>query len=249
MGKPVRRNYPRKTYTDKLYRRFSQITGVPVRKLIPEKKAFFRHDVGFYYPNTHEIETSRKKNRYTENHEMRHALQALSNPVVAGLYKKSNVTKDIKAIAKLKKITNFHRKWAEATNTDPDKSAFTEAFSDMGSIKNSSVALPFFFLYKPLALAYAYYLPQYISQIKRHTNVRKIYKNHGEDGVLLLWVAPPKKLDALEIPKWEKQMVKKGYLKEKGGMAKKGLQYFRRKLQSATIWQRLKEMEERRIAK
>jgi hypothetical protein len=257
---PVKaRAYKKRNYTERLFKRFSEITGVPLKQLKPKKIAD-RNISGIYDSRTHEYHQGimgKKRlktlfGRHVEEHELRHGLQNLSmkeNLLADRKVMKVQKLKLLQFLKWLKKDSSWTRKWIEATNSDPQAFMAIQAFGDMGAIKAgllgaasvNVLAHPFLSF-----VAYAYLLPQYITQTKRHSNVRKLIKKHGEDGILLLWVAPPKKQDALQITKWEKEMVKKGYLKEDGGMTKKGLQYFRRHLQPAAIWKKLKELEYKR---
>ncbi len=241
--------YPKRNYTTRLFKRFSQITGVPIKKLKP-KRIYGKTINPEYSHITHSIDLPKKNTRKWEiNHEKRHALQTLSYHYKT---EKSQKIKPVTRIKKLIKRAKTREKWIEPTNADPAKSKFNEAVRNINSpvplISVSAAGTILLSTGNPYLAAAPLigFFPKYFAQLRRQTKVRKLIKNHGEDGMLLLWVSPPKKLNALKIPKWEKSMVKNGYLKKQGGLTRKGLQYFRRKLQTATVWNRLRKMEKAR---
>ncbi|MFH1663313.1 MAG: hypothetical protein ABH986_00610 [archaeon] len=209
MKKPVRR----KTYTDRLFRRFSQIAGVPVKNLMPRKYKNFVNYFGYYDPASHAVHLT--GNQKLDEHEIRHGLQNLIMFPDGNRYQKNPKIEKQKIKERRKMRSNF----TEPTNASPEETADTAI--------NRSLHLD--------------------SKKEGYASTLQLIKSHGEDATLLLWASPPEKRTATQIPAWEKEMMQKGYLKPEGGMTKKGLQYFRRKLQTATVWKRLKEIEETRI--
>lgn len=249
-AKPKRKQ-PKRDYTARLFKRFSEITGIPVRALTPEKKVNFIPAAAHYAPDTHTVYEESffpGINKRMNKHELRHGIQNLLNPDFSKRPKEIGNPKTWTELAKaLKTNTELKRKWIEITNAQPKNLGILDSLNSMGFIKMSMMISPLY--YSPMIYSYIYLLPQYLTQIKRNANTKRIIKKYGEDGILLLWAAPPKKLDALQIPNWEKQMIQKGYLKENKGLTKKGLQYFRKHLQTQAIWKRLAKFKEERQKK
>jgi hypothetical protein len=200
--------------THKLYKRFSQIAGVPLFELYPVRGGEIGYNAGQYNSGAHII-SAWPKHRFIWEHELRHGLWNLASP---------KERKSGKGQSSLK--------WIEPTNADPRENRIYEAMRNIFSAMGL----------KGLALA-PVYCP---AQVLRQTFVRRLISIHGIDGLLLLWIAPPKKIDALSIPLWRKIMVEKGYLAPKAGLTKKGLAYVRENLAASTIFQKLSEMEKYR---
>jgi len=76
--------------------------------------------------------------------------------------------------------------------------------------------------------------------------VKKIFDRHGQDGIILFLVKPPKTFGAAETLWWERKMRKQGYLKDKGGITEKGLGLLRTEMPRQKILVRIKRMEENR---
>ncbi len=210
MKKPVKRN---KTYTDRLFKRFSQITGVPIKDLMPTKQKNFTNFFGYYDAFSHTAHLTGDKK--LDEHEIRHGIQNLIM-----FPDRSSQLKN----QRIKAYRDRRDDWIEPTNIDPEETLET-------SIKRSP------------AISREISFSQ-ISKKELYESILRLTKAHGQDATLLLWALPPKKRNATQIIEWEKQMVQKGYLKEKGGMTKKGLQFFRKNLQAATIWKKLKKIRE-----
>lgn len=77
----------------------------------------------------------------------------------------------------------------------------------------------------------------------RQALVKKFYRKHGVDGLLMLYAFPPKKSDLLRLPWYEKRMIEKWFLKPQGGFTEKGLRFFKRKVNM----KKLNELTERGI--
>lgn len=244
----------------RLFKRFSQITGVPLKEIYPRienptHREFSKTTVIGGYDNSRHIVQYRHKRpaKHVKEHEERHALQVLSNPSITQKFRrkyKALMEKKGTILDFMRDYIRFdneaektRRVWIEPTNVEPKiKEIPSRALSNMSdefikSIEDSKLAD---------RLRRALENREYREQIVRHISVRRIFQRHEEDGLLLLWVAPPKKLDALEIEHWEKEMVQNEYLLPRGGLTKKGLRYWREHLQPQAIWQFLKEAKERR---
>ncbi|GEM_PF-6135678 len=80
--------------------------------------------------------------------------------------------------------------------------------------------------------------------------VNTLIVKHGEDALLLLWVCPPRNKtgapDVWMLPSWYDQILSQGILKQTGGFTRKGLQFFRERVQSQLIFERLQEAEQTR---
>lgn len=59
---------------------------------------------------------------------------------------------------------------------------------------------------------------------------RGYYKRHGVDGLIILFTDPPKKWQLKNLSAKEKEFIEKGYLKERGGLTKKGMQFIRERI-------------------
>ncbi len=246
----------RRIKNQKLFKRFSQITGIPLKNVYPIETKKVRFDAaGIYRPSTHTVGIRKKDMVYAQNfireHEQRHGLHYLADQRYYSMLAKFILEREpkvifwlthpklyFKALLELKKTFSRKRKLEEPTVTAGEGYMLIEPIRELGIVKIALAAgLPF--------LAF-YLFPQYIAQVRRHVFIRELIQKHGEDGLLLLWVAPPKKQDALHVRAWEKKMVENCYLKEKGGLTKKGLKYWREHLQPQSIWQKLAEAEKER---
>lgn len=197
----------------RLFKRFSQITGIPVKSLRPHRSVYRPPwSRGVYNADKHTFSSTRDK--FVEQHEERHAIQNMANLRLHPKRKRMSI-KDSQRISDA---------WIEPTNTDHLEKLLTWTLirSRYRSFRDK------------------------INYIVRRTFVKGVIKHHGEDGLLLLWAAPPKKLDALYVRSWEKQMVNNGYLQPNGGFTRKGLQYWREHVQAQAIWQFLKKAEQER---
>ncbi|MCX6802084.1 MAG: hypothetical protein NT067_03130 [Candidatus Diapherotrites archaeon] len=67
------------------------------------------------------------------------------------------------------------------------------------------------------------------------------FRRHGVDGLILIFVNPPKDFKASKMFKWEREMVAKGYLLKKGGMTRKGMQLARSLQPREMIFKRAKQ--------
>jgi len=241
----------------RLYKRFSEITGVPLRELYPEREAKPKKSLlaaGYYDRITHTIGIKRFA-LWAIEEELRHALQNLADQRQRKNFErflKKKPKKFREALRYFKDILrglSKRRKWLEPVVTGPKINVFLKAFANLSLIEKlaylpalvTSLRAPY--TAGPIA---ATIVVRYLMQVSRSLYVRGLIKKHGEDGLLLLWVAPPKKLDALYIKEWEREMVKKGYLKEKGGLTKSGLRYWREHLQPQSIWEFLAKAKETR---
>ncbi|MFH0954796.1 MAG: hypothetical protein V1777_01720 [Candidatus Micrarchaeota archaeon] len=234
--------------TERLFKRFSQITGIPISELKP---IIDRSNTDPNYNiSTHSVRSIR--NESVLSHEYRHGLQILSRPqeFVPGLKSVNSKSR----IGRLKKKYAFQKKavqWLEPTNANPNNNLYLEAlanysqgFTALPRVTVAGLALSaikYGYPIRGLALL-STLLPSFIQTVKRQSRVRNLFEKHGEDAILLLWVSPPKKMDALQVPIWEKQMVQNGYLESNGGITKKGLRFWRENLQAQAIWLRLGQM-------
>ena len=204
----------RKFSTQKLFRRFSQITGIPLEELYPSVElnaSLFP----MYFPKNHSMHGG-LTSLQTE-HEQRHGLQHL---IMAQRLSKmtKGIKDDAKGIIKAKKYLAAQRKWTEATNADPRWNRFKDAFGNMGLVKASALGLSATTAAIEIGSGFpvlrlglmAWLLPQYAAQVLRQTYVRQLYAKHGEDGLLLLWVAPPRNWTHYRFPvgksKWWKMV-------------------------------------------
>jgi hypothetical protein len=75
------------------------------------------------------------------------------------------------------------------------------------------------------------------------------FKRHGVDGLILIFVNPPKGFKASKMFKWEREMVEKGCLLRVGGMTRKGMQLARSLQPREMILERAKQFREVQTAK
>jgi len=75
--------------------------------------------------------------------------------------------------------------------------------------------------------------------------LHKLFDKHGQDGIILYFVAPPKVIGALETILWERSMRKKGYLSQTGGLTELGIEYLRNILPKEEILKRVIEMHDK----
>ena len=219
-------------FNTRLKKRFSQITGVPIKDFTPKNKAFDltnkKTPAGQYEKYRHTLTTNnsakREKTKLTHAHEFRHALQLLVNAreLTVNSHKGSYPTQ-------IKYPPNYEIKFLEPTVTHPNEKINSEIKRNIEHDPHPRG--------RPISVE---------TQQRRIQLMRDLIKKHGEDGVLLLWSAPPKSLDVLDVGKWSRKMVKDGILQENGGLTKKGLKFMREHVHPQLIWQYLKAMEEKR---
>lgn len=239
----------------RLFKRFSQITGVPLNDLRPAKgqSRFAPGTIGLYSPSLHTVSV-KKSDPYILRHEERHAVQWLANRqseregnIRIQKYLAKKPVSFLAFLKYLKKESDFDRKWLEPTNADPEMNRLIESINNLGRVKGIGLGTSMLAISIPkIAPLLAYFATHYGIQLVRQTFVRNVIKRHGEDGLLLLWIAPPKEMDALFVRSWEKKMVQNGYLKPEGGLTRKGLRYWRERLQPQAIWKFLHEAEQKR---
>ncbi|MBU0636109.1 hypothetical protein KKE06_03725 [Candidatus Micrarchaeota archaeon] len=224
-----------------MYKRLSQISGVPVLSLMPERKvipspaSLLSTNIGTYYHHTHayELKTPKEIKRpqietsITTAHEQFHALQRL-----VSLSTRKPIDRRIKnarTTGALPIETNRMIRWYENTNPRSQNTMRETPLSE-----------------KPTIINFRKYVVQ----------------RHGIDGVLLLWAdllplepvpVKPEKMrelvpSAFKVRLWERQMVQKETLQVRGGFTRKGLRYFREKVSAAGIWEFLADAEKRRKA-
>ena len=147
-AKKQKRNYPQRDYTQRLYKKFSQITGVPVKNLMPKIRQTRVPMVGGYKSITHEAylllpETLPLDNSINK-HELRHGLQNLSsNGMEKMIELKTKKEKKMKnKLKRIKKNFESDRKWIEPTNMDPKIIRIFEAMGNLGIIKTLAAFSP-----------------------------------------------------------------------------------------------------------
>ena len=254
----------RKFSNERLFKRFSQITGIPLSEIYPkigEDYNILKTIFGFfgeYVPLTNVQRMGKIKSQYIKEHETRHALLWHSKSNEFNIDNINFLMSEKKKKRKKKDYIEHGKDWIEEgevraswnepTNADPRKNIFMESFVNMfaspkiNALLLSSITMRHFndrHSLKIFALAAFLALPKYLRHVKRQKLVRDLFFRHGEDALLLLWVYSPQKLDALEIPKWEQEVIEKGYLLSNGGLTKKGLWFWRKQLQPASVWHRL----------
>jgi len=99
-----------------------------------------------------------------------------------------------------------------------------------------------FFGKKALTIAFLVSVPS----VYRGMATRHYFKKHGADGLILLFADPPKDLELLHLRKREKKFLENGYLKKKGGLTRKGIQYLRQILPRGLVLERLQDLKESR---
>ncbi|MBI5224784.1 hypothetical protein HY989_02850 [Candidatus Micrarchaeota archaeon] len=232
-----------KLNVERMYKRFSEISGVPLAQLKPKIANDFRNsgNKGEYRANTHTI-TLRSQTPFVLDHELQHGIQINENILNSRLSKilERNIiqSKTKKEIFQKDhdKSYKFYEPTADVFTSGLLQKSHKQNFAER-EMRAHSGKVPFLTN------------PSWIIQIIRNLNVKRLVKKHGVDGLFLLYVAPPKKLDALEIPKWRKEMVSKGYLKEKGGLTKRGLSFWRQNLQPESVWRFLADAQLNREAR
>lgn len=229
-----RRSAPRNSALNPefLWKRLSQITGVPIETMLPKRTNRIAFGDGEYDRIIHQIAIRRRSNSKTERHEMRHAIQGLIEPKSNYDRLASRNEDALKSIPE--RVFDREYKFSEITNP-----------TERGQIRDAITALPprrqlLLLAMLPLAPILFPWRNLIISR-----NFKKVIERHGQDAALLVWAHPPKtekgKLE-FTFQKWEKQMVNEGYLHPHGGFTPKGLALFRTRASSAEIRRRLSEM-------
>ena len=210
-----------------LFKRASQILGVPVEKLKPPVTFRGSSRQNGYFIALHQIQTS--KRQLTREHEERHGLQSIQEPYADRIPLNRIGQNRISSETQSRLLKQYDKKiilFDEPTNP---------------GTPNRTVE----------GLRLASFSPRrFATQILRSARFQKLLDRHGEDAVLLLWANPPKNRsgipDALKIKQWENQMVQNGFLKPNGGFTRKGLQLFRQNSSAATVWSNLATAEKNR---
>ncbi len=164
----------------------------------------------------------------------------------------------IKSIRFTKQYTALRRKWSEPTNFTPSQGNASKSLEQMGltkwygiypalvgsiiaaAKKSPALAITIFGAYS------LWFAPQYFAQVLRNANVKSVYRKHGEDGLVLMWALPPKKLDALKLRRWRKEMVTEGLLHPQGGLTAQGEDRVKKAFADAKIREFLLEAARRR---
>ena len=243
-GRFTRETMPEIAYN--LFKRISEIYGIPIKELTPARGENLPFFVPFhaYDPKRYEVrfnvspldrakERSGKRPMKAENvvtEELLHAAQYL-------LGSSEQLRKERKYGAKKNPfLRNFEIKYGIEPLAKPYiKSSFLRFLDASGystfwmalSIINPKLGLPGFFITTVLGF------------LGREAMYR-YYKKHGIDGLLLLYVDPPKHWNALLLNKKESFFVKNGLLRPDGGFTKKGLRYLREKLPRNVLLENLK---------
>jgi hypothetical protein len=244
----------------RLFKRFSQLTGIPLAELearqvisqganaAPPKDELGFDSPGAYYRGLHETElfpdvlaNGKRDLKIVEAHEQRHGLQRVSDQRHLGIQRlrgkhEERVRRAAKQIGNTQPITppGEIAKWKELHNKR--QSDLVEPTNPKGTVQYA----------KQLDLPRVVPQEKLMQTRQRRQNTLRVYRTHGADGLLLLYACPPRSLDALQIPAWEKEMVDYGYLHPRGGLTRKGKQFFRGLVHSSAIWQALEHAKSNR---
>lgn len=236
-----------------MWKRISQIWGVPLSGLKPIVSNAPTQAVGEYRPFTHTIhfDPNWKSERAT-NHEERHSMQGLISPQLLR-NRFDAVGRKIKT-RKSRMIENKQIKSWELSNpaggvhitadnaTRGKKSAYAFALIG-GSVGAVYGGLAGFIL--GLQAGHIPLLPNYLRSRAFHT----IIKNHGEDAAILFYVNPPRNQKgqvSTNFIGWEKKMVQEGYLHQTGGLTRRGLGFLKTQMTAAEIFNRLRQINKNR---
>ncbi len=234
----------------KLVKRFSQISGIPIREFMPKVVPKRRDSsaLGYYDAENHTIYPSNDKG--IARHELRHTINNLANPkrrsqinTLSKLERCKLPRKTKKRILKktykkiVKGIKKEHTIYDEPIVKIPgEKTKYRLlAATKIPGLLELTATMGAGYLVGSKMLPIGYLVAKFINGMRRNKNVERVIKNHGEDGALLLWATFPAGEDTLKVAKWEKEMIQKGYLLPKSGMTKKGLQLWREKVSPQSI--------------
>lgn len=251
--KVLRKPRNQKLNPEIMFKRLSQITGVPMREFYPAKYRDLGEMNPHYNPNHHSIDMNGfGKLEFIRAHEWRHALQGVVVPHSSTL--KREILEDqnkIKFRNKSKEeLSEFFKyvKFLEATNSLgalPSIHAINSMVETrVQRIKKNILALSVSFAITGLIPAYAPFLFFPALNYARSIQFKRMALRHGEDSILLLWTHPPtneKGQIILNFGKWEKKMVEDGFLKPAGGFTPKGLRFFRERVNHGEIRRRMAE--------
>lgn len=255
----------------RLFKRVSQIFGIPVKDLKP---IFLGEPTrglsdGHYHPATHTFSLSStlsyQSRRDIQSHEERHAVQNLlgleKTDLLHAMALRSELSdrQKIAVISKLQRIHQADLKFVEFTDPMNERNLgsvlrITRAVgakkilpATLAHLVLSVVYLKVAFLQSRAQLFFlpSFLAPSFISAALSDRKFRSVFRNHGEDGLILLWANPPRGktgTPAIKFGNWEKRMIENGYLLERGGFTKKGLRFLREKVRGDLIQQRLHRM-------
>lgn len=243
-----------------MYARMAQIYGIPVKDLTPVRIfSGGQFVVPMYRAVTHSVSSAFKRGAL--DHEMLHSLQIML--MRARRMKEKQVRAEGHAEQKDQRLSLWRDLKEVLEFLHPTKRAYDKKFSEpaadtgvpyryqviqalgtptaglifgLGLVINPKIGIP-------LALATA------VPGTFRRVMVRRYYKKHGADGLILLFAEPPQKFDLLNLREKEKEFVEKGYLEPKGGLTRKGRQYLKRLIPRGRLIERIEEFEKYRQAK
>ncbi|HLC79316.1 MAG TPA: hypothetical protein VJG83_02690 [archaeon] len=228
-----------------------------------------------YKPDTHTIHYPDKTEEWQKQHEKIHAADNLLMPGKERKHhpntKKLNQLKAPFAIKKLiDGIAFLHGgspKWVQsrmknesvASLSNPSGESISQNYRalatglSLGNTSSAGLLLnPLFFALIPKIWV------RHIDWKYFDQEVNFLYRRHGQDGIILFLVDPPKNLllgfmknppityGAIETNRWNKKMVKRGYLYENGGLTKHGIEHLRKVLPENEIMTRIEDAEKNR---
>lgn len=225
----VNRSVKQSLTPNRLWKRISQITGVPVGEMKPTR---YRGNISnpHYDSVFHAIDNKRFSwEGLYAHHEERHAVQG-----VAG--QESQALKHAKLV--------FEGRLPNKQFTTKERTELRHA-DRYDELTNPILTIIW-------TAANASHTPyKFLPNIFRAIQFRQIIRRHGEDGALLAYAFPPRNGKDTVTPvfgKWEKQMIENGYLFPEGGMTRKGLRLFRERVNATEIrrrieqWQRIRKI-------
>ncbi len=238
------------------FKRVSQIYGIPLKELMPffggTRLSFLGQVAGWsavYSPSKHSIKGEITPAVWA--HETKHSLQGLllkregldfSEKVDIMRKRRIDRPPRLSDVRDLVRFVVRHRRKATkflepmANINDP----FHQKLADSVRFKEVVLLLlsPLFWPALPLAGG------SIAIGLARRYLAQSFFERHGVDGLVLISAFPPKKWGVLRIKSHEKMLVQNGFLKEHGGMTRKGIQLLREIVPRELVLKRAKSFNE-----
>lgn len=231
LGEPIQ--------NEKLFKRISEIYGIPVDELRPVREywtPFTTHAEYSFRRHSYTVEEGRPFREHTLSHEERHGVQFL-------LFPKKVYQQNKSLMARRRRASFFEM--TDTTSPIVDTFFHPHLMKFFFVMTGSMVASTLIGL-GAAAIPIGFYVKDAISVHQ----IQKLIRTHGEDGLVLLYANPPflpKGQISFKFGAWRKSMIKQGYLQPVGGLTKEGEEYVRKKISKEAVQRRLDRSKKRRI--
>ncbi len=239
----------------KLFKRISEIYGIPVKELMPQiilaSRGLSKHILGCFSSdgywimlNMEEIKKELKKRKrdktifeHTVDEELLHAAQAI-------LGRGGELGKKFKYGAP--NNSAFKDTFIKIFGTEPSAKPHLKSKRECLASTLAYIPAPWFLFFtalnliRPGFLGYAALFATMFFGYKARKNAVEYYKRHGVDGLILLYADPPKAWNMVLLKKKERYFVENGYLLPEGGLTRKGLKYLKHILPRDVLLENLK---------